>query len=145
MAVSQVGEISLGLASSPSEIRVLTLLSPAGAEVALPRFTVTACKDAGEFDDSFGKGDFDIAVFDASLGAGWPTDAVMALCSRPGRRFPLLLLFDQINDLVVVESQVTSRDVWCTLKQALATGELAMLIAGLAALGRVQARLPSRN
>lgn len=145
VAVSHAGESSLGLASSSPEIRVLALLSSEGAKADLVPFDVTACTDAAEFDDSFATGDFDVAVFDPALGTGWPTDAAMALCNRLGRRFPLLLLFDHSNDLLAVESQISSREVWCILKPALATGELATLAAGLAALSRVRARYPSGN
>jgi hypothetical protein len=145
VSVSQVGEKSLGLASSPPEIRVLALLSSDGAKADLAPFHVTASKDADAFNERFDKGEFDVAIFDASLGSGWPTDAAMALCNRAGRRFPLLLLFEHNNDLVVVESKVTGRDVWCISKDALATAELATIAAGLAVLGRVRARRPSHN
>ena len=145
VAVSHAGESSLGLASSPSEIRVLALLSSEGAKADLAPFGLTASEDVDAFNDSFDKGLFDVAVFDASLSAGWPTDFAIALCNRPSRRFPLLLLFDHGNDLVVVEGQVSCRDVWCIHKDALATGELATLAAGLAILGRVRDRLSSRN
>ncbi len=145
VSVSQVGESSLGLATSPPEIRVLALLSREGAKADLAPFNVTAPKDADAFNESFDKGDFDVAVFDASLGAGWPTDAAMALCNRASRRFPLLLLFDHNNDLVVVESKVTGRDIWCISKDALQPNELAIIATGLAVLGRVRARRPSHN
>jgi hypothetical protein len=145
VAVSHVGESSLGLASSPPEIRVLALLSSERAKADLVPFNVTASEDADEFNDSFDKGQFDVAVFDASLGAGWPTDAAMALCNRAGRRFPLLLLFDHNNDLVVVESKLTTRDVWCVSKDALQPNELAIIAAGLAVLGHVRTRRPSHN
>jgi hypothetical protein len=145
VAVGHGGESSLALASSPPEIRVLALLSSEGAKADLAPFNVTASKDAVEFCESFDKGQFDIAVFDASLGAGWPTDAAMALCNRARRRFPLLILFEQSNDLVVVESKVTTRDVWCIAKDALQPTELATIAAGLAVLGHVQTRRPSHN
>ena len=145
VAVSHVGEGSLGLASSPPEIRVLALLSSEGAKADLAPFKVTAFEDADEFNDSFDKGQFDVAVFDVSLGAGWPTDAAMALCNRAGRRFPLLLLFDHHNDLVVVQSKITTQDVWCISKDALQPTELPIVLAGLAVLDRVRARRPSHN
>jgi len=145
VAVGHGGESSLALASSPPEIRVLALLSSEGAKADLAPFNVTASKNADEFDESFDKGQFDVAVFDASLGAGWPADAAMALCNRADRRFPLLLLFDHNNDLVVVESKVTTRDVWCIAKDALQPTELATIAAGLAVLGRARARRPSHN
>jgi len=145
VAVGHVGESSLGLASGPPEIRVLALLSSEGAKADLAPFYVTVSKDAGDFYESFDKGQFDIAVFDASLGAGWPTDAAMALCNRAGRRFPLLILFEQSNDLVVVESKVTTRDAWCIAKDALQPTELATIAAGLVVLGRVRARRPGHN
>ena len=145
VAVGHVGESSLGLASSPPEIRVLALLSSEGAKADLSPFNVTASKNADEFEESFDKGLFDVAVFDASLGAGWPTDAALALCNRADRRFPLLLLFDHNNDLVVVESKVTTRDVWCISKDTLQPTELATIAAGLAVLGHVQTRRASHN
>ena len=145
VAVGHVGESSLGLTSNLPEIRVLAFISSESAKADLARFNVTASKDVGEFNDRFGKGDFDVAVFEASLGAGWPTDAAMALCNRAGRRFPLLLLFDHNNDLVVVESKVTTPDVWCISKDALQPTELATIAAGLAVLGHVRARRPSHN
>jgi hypothetical protein len=145
VAVGHVGESSLELAGSPPEIRVLVLLSSEGAKADLAPFSVTASKDADEFDESFDKGQFDVAVFDASLGAGWPVDAAMALCNRVGRRFPLVILFEQSSDVVVVENQVSTRDVWCIAKDALQPTELATIAAGLTVLGRVRARSPSRN
>jgi hypothetical protein len=144
-AVGQVGDTSLGLEGGVPAIRVLALLASPDAEADLTPLTVTACADAGEFNDKSDKGHFDVAVVDVSCDTRWPVDAARALYNRLGQRFVVVLLFDHKSDATVVEGDAHDRDVYCILKDALRPSELGTIVSGVATLRRVRTRHPATS
>ncbi len=136
---------AMELMSNLSEIRVLALLDDPVARNELEPFDLTVCPDLDSFEDNLGRGDVDVVIFDASLGVGWPVDAATAVAERAGRAYALVVVVGTPSDLLVVDSRVSARDVWCVTKSALRPGDLANMAAGLATLKRIRANGLVRN
>jgi hypothetical protein len=131
--------------SNLSEIRVLALLDDPTARTELEPFDLTVCTTLDEFEARLGQGDADVVIFDIGLGSGWPIDAAAAVAERAGRTFALVILFGAASDLIVVDSRVSARDVWCVTKDAFRPGDLTNMAVGLATLKRVRTNSLVRN
>lgn len=145
VAVREERDAALKLEASSADCRVLALLSDASANADLARLDLTRCTSSDDLENHLAQGSFEVVIVDTSLADDWPVDVAADLANRADRPFALLLLFEQSNDRLVAEHQISARDVWFIDKNTLDPAELAIITAGLASLHSVRSRTLTKN